>query len=105
MDQRIQRSLELLQQTPPVQIAVMAVKLNLSTSRLRHLFKKEFGISPGSFLKLVRLRRAEQLLLNSFLSVKEIACLVGLSDVSHFVRNYKAAYGKTPSETRIIHRV
>lgn len=46
------------------------------------------------------MERARQLLLNSFLSVKEIAGVVGINDISHFVRDYKALYGQTPSQTR-----
>jgi len=32
--------------------------------------------------------------------VKEIAARVGANDISHFLRQYKAVYGQTPSETR-----
>jgi transcriptional regulator GlxA family with amidase domain len=104
-DRRIRRSLELLQQTPPAEISMIAAAVGLSTSRLRHLFTKELGRSPGSFLKLTLLHRARQLLLNSFLSVKEIASHAGFTDVSHFVRDYKELYGETPSQTRVIHKV
>jgi AraC-like DNA-binding protein len=104
-DRRIRRSLELLQQTRPAEISIIAAEVGLSTSRLRHLFTKELGISPGSFLKLTQLHGARQLLLNSFLSVKEISSHAGFTDVSHFVRDYKKMYGETPSQTRVIHKV
>ena len=36
----------------------------------------------------------------TFLRVKEVAASVGWNDVSHFVRDYKATYRQTPSQTR-----
>ena len=43
------------------------------------------------------MERAKDLLESSFLSVKEIAYQVGLNDESHFVRDFKATYGYSPS--------
>jgi transcriptional regulator GlxA family with amidase domain len=40
------------------------------------------------------------LLKSSFLTIKEVAVRVGVNDVSHFVRDYKALFGQTPSEAR-----
>jgi len=90
----------MMQVGPLIEIANIAVCLNLSTSRFRHLFKEELGISPNHYLKIVRLEGAKELLENSFLRVKEITALVGSNDVSHFVRDYKAFFGETPSQTR-----
>ena len=74
--------------------------VNLSPSRLRHLFTIEAGISPNHYVRIVRLRRARTLMLQTFLSVKEVMSKSGFSDISHFVREYKKAFGETPSETR-----
>ena len=100
-DPRIQRALDLLQENRVPQSDNVAMALNLSSSRFRHLFKEELGISPHHYLTSVRLRRARELLKNSFLRVKEIAALVGVNDVSHFVRDYKMLFGETPTQTRI----
>jgi AraC-like DNA-binding protein len=88
-DPRIQRALDLLQQNHAPQSNNVAMALNLSSSRFRHLFKEELGVSPHHYLTWVRLHRARELLQNSFLRVKEIAALVGVNDLSHFVRDYK----------------
>jgi transcriptional regulator GlxA family with amidase domain len=78
----------------------MARSVNLSPSRLRHLFTIEAGISPLHYVKVLRLHRARSLMLQTFLSVKEVMSESGFNDISHFVREYKRAFGETPSETR-----
>ena len=79
------------------QIEELAASVNLSASRLRHLFKQETGTTPTHYLRDLRLRKAELLLRTTFLSVKEIAGRVGLGSGSHFVREFKKAYGVSPT--------
>jgi AraC-like DNA-binding protein len=43
---------------------------------------------------------ATTLLVNTFLSVKEIIARVGFTDESHFVRDFKRIYGVTPTQYR-----
>ena len=50
---------------------------------------------------MLRLERAKHLLDTSFLSVKEITHSVGLNDESHFVRDFKKAYGASPTLYRM----
>lgn len=101
-DPRIQHAVRLLQQCRAIEVDEIASSLNLSKSRFRHLFRDELGISPRGCLRLVRLARAKELLETSFLRVKEITTLVGVNDVSHFVRDYKVFYKQTPSQTRAL---
>ena len=78
----------------------LADTLNLSPSRLRHLFKSETGTSFVKYLRLVRMRRARHLLETSFLSVKEIAKRVGIADPSHFVRDFEKEFELSPDKYR-----
>jgi AraC-like DNA-binding protein len=48
------------------------------------------------------MERAEYLLLTSFLSVKEVTFNSGMTDVSHFVRDFKKRHRMTPTEFRRI---
>jgi len=74
--------------------------VNLSVWRLSHIFKSEMGVPPIKYLRLLRMERAKTLLETSFLSVKEIAHQVGVNDESHFVRDFKATYGASPTAYR-----
>lgn len=102
-DPRILRALHFIQRAESMRPEAIAALLNLSISRFRHLFKKETGISVRHFQKEVQLTRARELLQNCDLSVKEITAIVGIRDVSHFTRDYKALHKQTPSQTRESH--
>jgi transcriptional regulator GlxA family with amidase domain len=84
-----------------VTIEEIAFATNVSPSRLRHIFKKETGLSITKYMRLVRYMRARRLLQTTFHSVKEINGMVGGGDVSHFTRDYKCTYGETPTMTRL----
>lgn len=84
-------------------IEKMAIAVNLSESRLQQLFKSEVGMSPVQYLRDLRLEKAKELLENTFLYVNEIRLKVGIKDGSHFVKDFKAKYGATPSEYRKQH--
>lgn len=78
----------------------LARLVNLSPSRLRHLFKAEMSKTPAQYLKHLRMREAEILLRTTFLSVKEIMNRVGIVDESHFGHEFKRAYGLAPTKYR-----
>ena len=78
----------------------LSARCNLSRSRVQHLFKEHTGTTPSHHLKQIKLAKAREMLEQSFYSVKQIASIVGVSDLSHFVRDYKLRFGQTPTETR-----
>jgi AraC-like DNA-binding protein len=78
----------------------MAQSVNLSLSHLHHLFKDEIGMSPAKYLKHLRMQRALYLLETTFLTVKEIMLRIGMQDESHFIRDFRKAYGMTPIRYR-----
>lgn len=82
----------------------LARHVNLSPSRLRHLFKEETGTSPARFLKTLRLEKAKALIEGTFLSLKQIMVKVGIRDRRHFAEDFKKAYGSAPAGYREQHR-
>lgn len=109
MDWRIQKINRQLRQgcnlEPRRAITHLAGSLNLSPSRLRHLFKNETGLSLKRCLIESRLERSRTLLENGLLSIKEIAIKVGYTHASHFVRDFKRNYQATPAQYRKQHRI
>lgn len=81
--------------------AVLANLVHLSESRLAHLFKQNTGSSIMGYIKEQRLRRAADLLLKTDFCIKQIVSEVGLSDVSHFIRDFSRQFGATPKRFRV----
>jgi len=82
----------------------IARAVNLSLAHLRYLFKAETGMSPAQYLRSLRMKEASRLLETTFLSVKEVMHRIGVSDESHFTRDFKKVYGMTPAQYRAHHR-
>lgn len=78
----------------------LARSAKLSRSRMSDLFKAETGLSPGKYLKTLRMQKAAELLETTSLTVEQIRAKVGMRDKSHFIRAFKKTYGKTPSKYR-----
>jgi AraC-like DNA-binding protein len=102
MDQRVLKVIALMKETlhkgwPAGRLAGC---VNLSPSRLHQVFKEEIGLPPARYLRLLRMRQARELLETSHLSVKQVMARVGLTDESHFIRDFKKAYGLTPARYR-----
>ena len=105
MDPRLRYAISLLSEDlrRPLDLEDLAGSLNLSPSRLRHLFKDETGLTPAQYLKRLRMRRAEEIITETFLNLKEVIPLVGIADVSHFVRDFRKTYGLSPIRYRLAH--
>ena len=78
----------------------MAVAVELSNRQLQRRFKAEKGCCPLPYLRHLRLEKAVELLCTTQESVRAIASRVGLSDFSHFVRDFRAVYGVSPAAFR-----
>lgn len=98
----MQQAIDLLSEdlSRNVDIEALAKSVDLSSSRLRHLFKDETGVTPAQYLKQLRLERARELIDGSFLRLKEVMPQVGISDESHFVRDFKKKHGLPPIKYR-----
>lgn len=102
MDRRIEITISRIKKDTAAAWAVptLAVLVNLSPSRFRHLFKQETGMSPAQYLKDARLSKAEKMLRTTFLSIKQILKQVGIASNAHFVRDFRRKYGTTPTAYR-----
>ena len=102
MDYRVRRAIALAEKylqrgwSP----ARLAESVNLSPSRLNQLFKQETGMPPAKYLRELKMQRARELLETTHLSVKQVMARVGVTDESHFVRDFKKTCGLTPARYR-----
>lgn len=74
----------------------VAQQINMGYSWFRKLFKEYTNVSPAHFILELRLQKAKNSLLNSSLSVKEIAYMVGYEDATYFSALFKKHTGFTP---------
>ncbi len=75
-------------------------KMHMSQSVLYRKLKVLTGQSISEFIRTIRIKRASQLLLQTNLSIAEIAYEVGFNDLKYFRRCFKKAFEQTPSQYR-----
>ncbi|KGE01228.1 MULTISPECIES: AraC family transcriptional regulator [Rhizobium/Agrobacterium group] len=77
----------------------LAAVAGLSRAHLIRAFRKEFHITPHSFLTDIRIREARKRLQEGG-QPAEIALECGFADQAHFTRHFKARTGLTPGQYR-----
>jgi len=75
-----------------------AKEMFLSRSQLHRKMIAITGQAPGEFLRIFRLKRAAQLILEKKLSVTQIALEVGFSSPSHFSKAFQQYFNCLPSD-------
>lgn len=85
---------------PDFSISVLADHFHVSIAYMSYLTKKELGMNFVDYLWELRLKRAQELLKNTRLSVDEISVKVGYLNPSSFRRKFKQATGITPTQYR-----
>ncbi|MEK4119619.1 helix-turn-helix domain-containing protein [Paenibacillus sp. FSL W8-0919] len=80
--------------------ASLAEIVYLNPDYLARVFKKETGVSLGTYIIQVRIKAARQLLETTSLSVYQIAAKVGYSNYSYFSKLFKQDTGWSPSDYR-----
>lgn len=102
LDPRIEQTLRLINErmNEPLQISELAAAVQLSPSRLSHLFKEETGDSIIEVVIRMRLRQAALLLEHTYRSAAEIALDIGFQNYNHFFNQFKSSYGVSPAEYR-----
>lgn len=78
----------------------LAREAGYSGDHFTRIFKKIIGLTPQQFLVQARMNRARQLLIETGLSVTEIAAAVGYDEVYAFSNQFKRHVGRSPSAYR-----
>lgn len=72
----------------------------MSHSQLHRKLDALMGCSPNKFIRMIRLKKAEQLLKDPVNSVASVALDCGYADPGYFARVFRQEYGVTPVEWR-----
>ena len=62
------------------------------------LFQKNLQISPGEYIRRIKLQESKQMIRENNLNFTEIAAALQYSTVHHFSRQFKEKFGVSPSE-------
>ncbi|MFN3937835.1 MAG: GlxA family transcriptional regulator [Gemmobacter sp.] len=84
----------------PLSPADLAEDVGMSTRQLERLFRRYLNRSPKRYHMELRLQKARNLLMQTDMSVINVALACGFSSPSHFSKCYRAQYNTTPYRER-----
>jgi AraC family transcriptional regulator, glycine betaine-responsive activator len=87
----------------PISPADLAEQVDMSTRQLERLFRRYLDRSPKRYYTELRLERARHLLMQTDMSVINVALATGFTSPSHFSKCYRAYYQTTPYRERGTH--
>lgn len=86
--------------TAPLTLQYFASKLNVNSSYLSNLFRKETGLTITEYVTEKRMKHAAYLLRSTQEPIKYVAKQVGITDVQYFSRLFKKKMKMTPTQYR-----
>lgn len=85
----------------PLRVTDLAAIANVHPVHLARAFRAHYGLTPGMYLRRLRLQwAAEQLSQAPAQSLSDIAASAGFADQSHFTRAFKECFGASPGRVR-----
>lgn len=79
-------------------VPTVARQVDVSPSYLTALFHKNLQISPGEYIRRIKLQESKQMIREGNLNFTQIAAQLQYSTVHHFSRQFKEKFGITPTE-------
>ena len=87
----------------PISPSLLAKDVSMSTRQLERLFRRYLNRSPKRYYMELRLQKARNLLMQTDMSVINVALACGFASPSHFSKCYRSHYKKTPYRERGSH--
>lgn len=84
----------------PLRPSDLAKTVNISTRQLERLFRRYLSATPKKYYTDLRLQRAQQLLLQTNMTVTAVGVACGFNTASHFSRLFRARFGTSPHRLR-----
>ena len=79
-------------------VPLVAKNADVSSSYLTSLFHKHLQISPGEYIRRVKLQESKQMIREGNMNFSQIAQTLQYSTIHHFSRQFKEKFGITPTE-------
>ena len=79
-------------------VPMVAAQVGVSPSYLTVLFHKNLQLSPGEYIRRIKLQESKQMIRENNLNFTQIAAALQYSTVHHFSRQFKEKFGITPTE-------
>jgi transcriptional regulator of acetoin/glycerol metabolism/AraC-like DNA-binding protein len=83
-----------------IDLSMLAGVAGLSMHHFARQFKQSAGVTPHAYLTQKRVERAQEMLVQTGLSLAEIAFAVGFFDQGHLARHFRQMHGTTPRQFR-----
>lgn len=87
----------------PISPSDLAEDVGMSTRQLERLFRRYLNRSPKRYYMELRLQKARNLLMQTDMSVINVALACGFASPSHFSKCYRSHYNTTPYRERGAH--
>ena len=84
----------------PISPAILAKDVGMSTRQLERLFRRYLNRSPKRYYMELRLQKARNLLMQTDMTVINVALACGFTSPSHFSKCYRSHYNTTPYRER-----
>lgn len=84
----------------PISPSALAENVGMSTRQLERLFRRYLDRSPKRYYMELRLQKARNLLMQTDMSVINVALACGFASPSHFSKCYRSHYETTPYRER-----
>lgn len=84
----------------PISPSLLAERVGMSTRQLERLFRRYLNRSPKRYYMELRLQKARNLLMQTDMTVINVALACGFASPSHFSKCYRAHYDTTPYRER-----
>lgn len=102
---KLSRVIQMMEQSieEPISPAILAKDVGMSTRQLERLFRRYLSRSPKRYYMELRLQKARNLLMQTDMTVINVALACGFASPSHFSKCYRSHYDTTPYRERGSH--
>jgi AraC-like DNA-binding protein len=84
----------------PINNQQLAKLAHMSVRTFERKFRSSFHLTPQKYLRKLRIRMASRCLIYTRQSLAEVALCCGFGDQSHFSREFRRHFGRTPRQYR-----